>query len=702
MKIDSLVITNFRGIEKAEIRNAGDTIIIAGQNGSGKSCVFDAIRLLKSVYGGYHQNEWQNWFGEFQVNPNSRAEELRSFFNDPVKAVSIDCFFSLRDDEKAFINSNAAMLLEDCIWRTLLPDAFQWGGYRMAMFAAQFRERAPEVAAKVNASLPLLKNELQQETVIGHVEMQPGGRLTLSPSTLLSTVFTNFRPNDLGVIDYHGAQRHYGREMVQGINLNLESSNQSYSQHALYNYSNKYANVKSEMASGFVRELLAEQGGNPQAKKSGLTETLKELFLTFFPGKEFLGPQPTPDGRLEFPVKTANGNIHDLDELSAGEKEILYGYLRIRSSAPKNSIILLDEPELHLNPRLIRNLPEFYRRHLGEALNNQLWLVTHSDALLREAVGKPGFSVFHMFPCGMNGGRGQLRQLSANEDLDLAMADLVGDLAAYRPDGTAILFEGGGDSDFDQSIAVRLFSTELAGVNLLSGSNKTKVEALHDVLNRAYSRGDLPIQFFAITDGDSEANDPPRGVRRFSWDVYHIENYLLEPRYVAEAVNAIEPDRRLEEEAALDLLRSSARTVVSKVIRHKMAAYINSKLVRCIDLKIDPAAEEVARLASGAATRSMAKMQKVFQDELSEATLTEKQDEWRSQIETAFGDGSWRKLLPGREILKAFVSQQKIQISYEALRNLIVSRMVDSGFQPEGMKRVIMEIVAESSSPRST
>jgi hypothetical protein len=133
-----------------------------------------------------------------------------------------------------------------------------------------------------------------------------------------------------------------------------------------------------------------------------------------------------------------------------------------------------------------------------------------------------------------------------------------------------------------------------------------------------------------------------------------------------------------------------------------MAAYINSKLVRCIDLKIDPAAEEVARLASGAATRSMAKMQKVFQDELSEATLTDKQDEWRSQIETAFGDGSWKKLLPGREILKAFVSQQKIQISYEALRNLIVSRMVDSGFQPEGMKRVIMEIVSESSSPRST
>lgn len=699
MKIDSLIISNFRGIERAEIRNAGDTIIIAGQNGSGKSCVFDAIRLLKSVYGGYHQNEWQNWFGEFQINPNSRAEELKGFFNDLSKPVLIDCFFKLRDDEKEFINANAEKLLEDCTWRMLLPEAFQWGGFRMAMFAAQFREREPEVAAKVAESIPKLRAELQQPTVTGHVEMQPGGRLQLQPSTLLSTIFTNFRPNDLGVIDYHGAQRHYGREQVQGINLNLESSSQSYSQHALYNYANKYANVKSEMAAGFVRDLLAEKSGNEKTKSTSLTETLKELFATFFPGKEFLGPTPTDDGRLEFPVKTANGNIHDLDELSAGEKEILYGYLRIRSSAPKNSIILLDEPELHLNPRLIRNLPEFYRQHLGEALNNQLWLVTHSDALLREAVGKPGFNVFHMFPCGMDAGRGQLRQLNATEDLDLAMADLVGDLAAYRPDGTAILFEGGGDTDFDQSIVARLFPNELAGVNLLSGSNRTRVEALHEILNRAYSKGDLPIRFFAITDGDSETGEPPKGVRQFRWDVYHIENYLLEPRYVAEAVNAVEPLRRMDEEVALEGLRASARTVVPKTLRHKMRDHVNSRMVRCIDLGFDPAAEEVASLASAAASRSFTKIETVTREELTEEKLAELHNVWTADVEKAFGDGSWRKLLPGRDILKAFVADQRLQIPYDALRNLIVSRMVDAGFQPEGMRTVIMEIVTESSTP---
>lgn len=696
MKIDTLVIENFRGIERAEIRNAAGTIIIAGQNGSGKSCVFDAIRLLKSVYGGYHQNEWQNWFGEFQVNPNSKSEELKSFFNNPSKMVSIDCFFKLRDEEKAFINSNARALLQDSIWRMLLPEAFQWGGYRMALFAAQFRDREPEVALKVAESLPGLLNELSAPFVVGRVEMQVGGGLVINNSTLLSTVFSNFRPHDLGVIDYHGAQRHYGREAVQGINLNIDTSNQAYSQHALYKYSNKYANVKSEMASGYIRELLAEKAGRTEIKSASLTETLKELFITFFPGKEFLGPQPNADGKLDFPVKVDNGNIHDLDELSAGEKEILYGYLRIRSSAPKNSIILIDEPELHLNPRLIRNLPEFYRKHLGEALDNQLWLVTHSDALLREAVGKPGFTVFHMFPCGADSGKGQLRELKVTEEIDVAMADLVGDLAAYRPDGTAIIFEGGGDTDFDQSIVSRLFAKELAGINLLSGSNRSRVEILHETLNAAYSKGNIPIKFFAITDLDSDIAEESDAVRRFTWDVYHIENYLLEPKFVAEAVNSIDPSRQLDQESVLDALRSAAHNVVPRLLRHKIRDYINSCIVRSINLGFDNAAEDIARLASEAASRSINRINTCFEEKLDENNLRIKQSEWNSQIQTAFGDGNWKKILPGREILKAFVSEQRLPVPYEALRNLIVSRMVDSAFQPAGMKDIITKIVAES------
>ena len=57
MRIDEIEVKNFRGIKEIHLENLQSTVVIAGANGSGKSCVFDAIRLLKSAYGGYQQNE---------------------------------------------------------------------------------------------------------------------------------------------------------------------------------------------------------------------------------------------------------------------------------------------------------------------------------------------------------------------------------------------------------------------------------------------------------------------------------------------------------------------------------------------------------------------------------------------------------------------------------------------------------------------
>ncbi len=74
MKIESLLIKNFRGIKSCTLSDLEGMVVIAGQNGSGKSCVLDAIRLLKSVYGGYQANEWHHWMGEFQINFNNRND----------------------------------------------------------------------------------------------------------------------------------------------------------------------------------------------------------------------------------------------------------------------------------------------------------------------------------------------------------------------------------------------------------------------------------------------------------------------------------------------------------------------------------------------------------------------------------------------------------------------------------------------------
>ena len=126
MRIDELTITNFRGIRHISMNDLGHMIIIAGQNGSGKSCIFDALRLLKSVYGGYQANEWQQWMGEFQITLSSRSSDYTSLFYDAGNELRITCQFKLADEERAFIADNADELLSDYIWRLELPEAYGW------------------------------------------------------------------------------------------------------------------------------------------------------------------------------------------------------------------------------------------------------------------------------------------------------------------------------------------------------------------------------------------------------------------------------------------------------------------------------------------------------------------------------------------------------------------------------------------------
>ena len=698
MRIKNLTVKNFRGINKVILQDLGDTIIVAGQNGSGKSCLFDAIRLLKSTYGGYQHNEWQHFFGEFQIQLHGPARNLSGLFNDPNKTIEIECTFELRGAERSYILSNAKELLEEVIWQRLLPEAFQWGGYRKAQFSAQFRDRQPEVTAKVEQLMPKLLEEIWAPEIRGGLYILGNGDIQIINSNILNLVFSSYRPRHIGVVDFHGAQRHYGRELIQGINLNLDQQNHNYSQHSLYNYNNKYNNVKSEMAGNYIKEILAEKAnsGNDDISQS-LSETLKGLFEVFFPDKVFLGPQPTPEGSLSFPVRTMSGSVHDLDELSSGEKEILYGYLRIRSSAPANSIILLDEPELHLNPRLIRGLPEFYRVHLGEKLGNQLWLVTHSDSLIREAIGKPGFNIFHMLPSGADHpDKSQLRPLAESADLDLVLADLVGDLAAYRPGGKGLLLEGGGDTDFDKTFVSKLFADELKGINLISGSNKSKVRALHDVLDNAYRSGDLPTKFYAITDKDTDENAiETKAVSKFQWDVYHIENYLIDFDVILEVVNASLDKGAFAKDKVIDELKKAALDVIPSVISHQLRSHVNSLILKSINLSFDPSRSDLSEAIFQAAEKSCGKIVSALENQASLSEIQAKEAELRAHFNNIFENEAWKYQLPGREILRRFISAVGLPFRYETFRNLILNRMTEKGIKPAGMAAVLDKIIKD-------
>jgi AAA ATPase domain len=693
MRIDEIEVVNFRGIKKVHLKDLQSTIVIAGANGSGKSCIFDAIRLLKSAYGGYQQNEWHHWMSEFQVNFAANSEAFRSFFQDQSKRLSIRCVFRLHPKEREYLERHAEELVRTSVWRLIAPEMHGWSSYRAAPMAAQYRDRVAEVEIKTTEQLKELLAELTQETIVGHLYADAGSDIGFNNSKALEILFSSYVPGELGLIDYHGPQRLYSREQVSSVNLDLSAREQQDKQHALYNYSNKYGTVKTEMASSYLKELLAKEAGVKLEGKNPLSVTLDELFETFFPDKKFLGLKPTIDGGLEFPVQISSGAIHDLNELSAGEKEILYGYLRIKNSAPCYSMILIDEPELHLNPRLIRGLPRFYHKNLGVSLDNQIWLVTHSDALLQEVVGQPEYSVFHMVGASADDMIPQIVPITLGEATETALISLVGDIAAYRPGRKVVIFEGGGDSEIDALITQRLFPDFAEKCNLISSGNKLRVRELHDVLDAAKQKGVIPFQTFSIIDEDGE-NDVSVTAPRYKWDTYHIENYLLEAPFVAKVLTELGgKGRDWSIEKINDNLRSAASSTLDGLVRHELTDFVNRTIVSSLDYSLDPKRQDLAVAIGEAVDRSLARIDAKSKTSLTASALNKKETALRKKFQGHLATQKWKNTFRGRDILKAF-TREHCSVSYEVLRNLILARMVEAGHKPKGMKKVIDAILA--------
>ncbi|WP_167336533.1 AAA family ATPase [Bradyrhizobium genosp. SA-4] len=695
MKLKKVSVQNFRGVRSAVLNDLAEMVVLAGQNGSGKSCILDAIRLLKSVYGGYQPNEFHQWFGEFQINFANEPQAFARMFNDPKKPMILQMEVELHEEERSYLKNRARELITKQVWGTLVPELVGWRSFDAAPFTAQFRSRQSEVEELTKQDLEIFSGEIDEPTVSASLTINPGDLPQFTQSKTLELLFTDFDPEHIGVIDYHGAHRMYNREQINSINVNLDALEQQRKQSALYNYNAKYSNVKSEMAALYVREALAEKAGKKLGSQISLTDTLKELFSTFFPEKEFLGPQPLSDGSLNFPVMVGGRETHDLDDLSSGEKEILYGYLRLRRSAPKNSVILLDEPELHLNPRLTRNLSDFYHRHLAKELGNQVWLITHSDAILRESVGRLGVSVFHMTPSAHPpADRDQAHRVEADQDLDRAIIDLVGDLAAYNPGAKVVIFEGE-DSDFDLRMTSELFPDLIAGVNAVSGTNKARVRGLHALLQSLTEANRLPpMRVFSITDKDSDTS-AAASTTQFEWDVYHIENYLLVSKFIRSALQDLLGGRDVPSEDEIENeLIDCAKETLSALVAHDASDVANREIVAAIRTNIDPKSANPGEALSRAILYSRARIDDLIKNSLSPSALETMTKAHQERFQLDLQNGNWKTSFRGRDILRLFVGRRGGGVKYETFRNVIIARMRDKGHQPAGMKKILDQILA--------
>ena len=697
MKFLNLSVLNLRAIRRFEIDDLGSFVVVAGQNGCGKSCVFDAIRLLKSVYGGYSANEYQQWFGEFQINLADQSA-LPKLFRDVDKPIRIAATISFTDGEIAYLRDNAEALAQPIAWQEVTGQTVDYWTYSRAAVATQLRSLQPALNARTTQLAQDVREALASSTFPISLEIRSDGEMETTECKPAEVAFQVNRPEHLGVVEYHSASRSYSRQQVGGINLDARSFEDQQRQQRLYNWQGKYQNVKTELATSYLRNLIAKEHGSEEAADD-LNNTLRELFQTFFPDKEYLGVRPQPHGSLDFPVRLSTGEVHDIDELSSGEKEILYGYLRLKNSTPRNSVILLDEPELHLNPSLLQGFTDFYYRHLGVEQGNQLWLVTHSDTLLRQAVGNANYRVYQMIPAtAADPSTNQAVEVVADSDVERVTIELVGDLASYRPHGKVVILEGATEHGFDVSVVRRLFPDFARRVNLVSGGSKRRVRDLYATLRDAADQAGIKNRFFAIVDRDSEAVlEPDLGASDYTWDVYHIENYLLDAGAIRAATSTLlgGNDPFDSDDLVLAELRDCAAELVGGLVLERLVRDANALFVGAINLG---GRRDTATPADEVLPSIVAALDRIedLREKLALVELRSQADAHRSTLEAALATEAWLKEFPGRLILRRFATKNLSgRIDALLFSNLVLDKMVERGVEPGAMKAVLDQIAAQ-------
>ena len=83
-----------------------------------------------------------------------------------------------------------------------------------------------------------------------------------------------------------------------------------------------------------------------------------------------------------------------------------------------------------------------------------------------------------------------------------------------------------------------------------------------------------------------------------------------------------------------------------------------------------------------------------FNETYSEEFLKIKYEDIDTRFTKYLKNSQWMIEFPGREILKRFSSSFKNpSLNYEIFRNLIISKMKNQSYKPEGMKKIIDKII---------
>lgn len=655
MYIKQMVVDKFRQMQNVEFgpfrepSDRGELIVLAGPNGSGKS---SALELLS--FGLANRYSWQYY--------QSRKIEDHRF-------------------------------------------AIQVGltGSELASLAAEYKD---DPAVAYGQKHQGYWYEVNFQEVLSPEERKTNERL----HGLVSRQFQNFtrklgfflRPDrGYGARNYNQRQLFNWRNRLTPQhfnNISYAQSNQQYEDMYDFLVEQSYHHI-------YELGLYQKQIDNAEAAEKPLDPlaSYSDLLGRLFRGYSFVD---TSADKLVLQVRLPTGNVVPFHDLSSGEKEVFFILSFFIRHDIEDSVLVIDEPDLHLHPELARRLVDLMRTIKPR---NQIWCATHSAELIDEA------------------GRERTFFLRASEDRQQCICkpateegsetEILRDLfgySGYVGISKKVVFTEGNAASADRKTFSHVLPNLSEQIRIIPVGGHQNLYRINRAVLSLLESDFAKCQFFLIRDRDFSSEAALEKYRQlapgrlFVLSRYHIENYLLDDELIASVLDRVY-QRHLEPGNVRDDCRRIARENSGGFLR-SMVEHRFGELFQAEDCSvgnhsnnlaimngagnlspdvIDPLRnaliQNAAQVGNNAKGRiETGNLEAIFQECLDELTSSLHQD-----------SETWKILLPGRPILQKFSSSYGLG-KWPALQNLLIEELARGTKLLNSELREILETIGNS------
>ena len=389
MKIRRCHIENFRGLSDITLDFENSTCLIAGPNAIGKSTVLEAIRLARSVLLSRYPSEGQavlHALGAAQ-NPNQMMVrggyfDFGALARDPTAPIRIRLGIQLSDEELARLGKSLRRLSLELL-RGRLGTQIQQDQTGLTQFLSSDDGRK-RLGESTKAMSEYLRGLSTTDPLPIGVEIAPEG--DIRGENALAQVVCGFLerslPPQTGLFSYFSADRALpsGEAAIQLGSGDADSQ------------------IKSHIAEPQIKfQRLKHSIANSTLLQHDIEDDFKMIFDEILPGKQLEGLNIGPIGNFRVSISESGvSRPFDIDSLSSGEKGLILTFLLIRRSIVRGGIVLIDEPELHLNPGVCRKLLDFLIDQCIKPNDLQAVICTHSAEILNSAYERTDCDIHHL------------------------------------------------------------------------------------------------------------------------------------------------------------------------------------------------------------------------------------------------------------------------------------------------------------------